>query len=79
MPQDQLISERNAIKHKKLDPVDELSAFLEKNDLKCVLCHHKFEPKDNNSTACVYHPLQPTTHTGTVNHLDRVVFPCCGG
>eukprot|EP00282_Hemiselmis_andersenii_P017476 CAMPEP_0114144656 /NCGR_PEP_ID=MMETSP0043_2-20121206/19641_1 /TAXON_ID=464988 /ORGANISM="Hemiselmis andersenii, Strain CCMP644" /LENGTH=131 /DNA_ID=CAMNT_0001239045 /DNA_START=71 /DNA_END=463 /DNA_ORIENTATION=+ len=38
-----------------------------------------FERVDNHSTACNYHLVLGQVFTGNQNHLDKVIFSCCGG
>jgi len=56
---------------------ENLKRLLQKT--RCVNCTKMFVVDDNNDEACHYHPGPTQTALRNQNHLDRIIFHCCGG
>ena len=56
---------------------EKLDAFLSQGD-RCWNCKQYYTAPENHATACSWHPGPTRQHTSNQNHLDRVLFLCCG-
>ena len=56
---------------------ERLDAFIRESE-RCWNCKKCYDPGANHDTACEWHPGPRQQHTSNQNHLDRVLFKCCG-
>jgi len=56
---------------------EKLDAF-NRRPQRCWNCKKEYADDENNDAACAWHLGPASQHTANQNHLDRVLFKCCG-
>lgn len=64
-------SAREAAEEEKLDE------FIRQSE-RCWNCKAFYSEDENHDKACSWHPGPRKQHTSNQNHLDRVLYQCCG-
>ena len=56
---------------------EKLDEFIRQSE-RCWNCKAFYSGDENHDKACAWHPGPRKQHTSNQNHLDRVLYQCCG-